>query len=140
MNYYSFDEIEIGMQESFSVLISREMMDGFMSLTGDVNPLHSNLEYAKESGYETNVVYGMLTASFLSTVAGVYLPGEKSLIHSIEEIKFLKPVFCGETIKIVAEVKEKMDSFKCIKLKVTMFSEAGKKVLTAKMNVIVREE
>ena len=92
MNHYTFEELEIGHEEEFVYELNQEKMDAFKMITNDINPLHNDLEYAKEKGYSEKVVYGMLTVSALSTLAGVYLPGEKSLIHSVE-INFNKPVF-----------------------------------------------
>ena len=52
------------------------MMDQFLAITGDCSPIHVDADYAKDRGYPGCVVYGMLGASFFSTLAGVYLPGE----------------------------------------------------------------
>ena len=46
---YSFDEIEIGMQKSFKVDISKNMLDVFGRDTGDYNPLHMNEKYASST-------------------------------------------------------------------------------------------
>lgn len=97
MNDYRYEELAIGMTESFTVEVTEEMMKGFLSITNDVNPLHNSIEFAKKNGYENKVVYGMLTASFLSTLAGVYLPGKYSLIQNIA-INLRKPVFVGDVL------------------------------------------
>ena len=44
----------------------------------------------------------MLTASFFSTMAGVYLPGKYSLIHSVE-VKFLRPIYPGMVLTVRVE-------------------------------------
>ena len=103
MNEYRFDEIEEGQKESFSVTITEEMIESFRALTGDMNPLHQDADYAKEKGYPDKVCFGMLTASFLSTMAGVYMPGKYSLIQSVE-VKFSKPVFAAISLTISAFV------------------------------------
>lgn len=118
MNRYTFEEIKEGMEESFSVTLTQEMMEQFCAITGDVNPLHCDEAFAKEKGFDQKVSYGMLTASFLSTLAGVYLPGENSLIQSVE-VKFLKPVFPGEKITFTGKVSEVNDTFRFLILKVT---------------------
>lgn len=134
MNRYTFDEIYIGQEESFSITLTEEMMESFQKITGDVNPLHTEETFAQDRGYETKVAYGMLTASFLSTMAGVYMPGENSLIQSVE-VKFSKPVFPGSTIKFTGKVSEKNDTFRFIVLKVTGALETGTKVLKAVMQI-----
>ena len=138
MNEYRFDEIEVGKKECFSVTITEEMIENFRALTGDVNPLHADADYAKEKGYPDKVCFGMLTASFLSTMAGVYLPGKYSLIQSVE-VKFSKPVFVGDEICFTGKVTEKNDTFHFIKVKVDGVSQKGEKKLKAVMQIGVSE-
>ena len=138
MNAYSYDEIETGQKESFSVTVTEEAVNAFRGFTGDINPLHNDAEYAKEKGYDGRVAYGMLTASYLSTLAGVYLPGEKSLIQGVD-IKFSRPVYIGDRLEIEGEVSEKNDTFNVIKLKVSVKNQDGKKVLKGSMQIGVLE-
>ena len=67
MNAYKFEDLSIGMEESFSREITEGMMQDFLTMTGDINPLHLDRVYARAEGYEDRVVYGMLTASLIST-------------------------------------------------------------------------
>lgn len=134
MNHYTYSEIAIGHEESFNVKVTEKMMDSFFEITGDSNPLHRDENYAKQAGFGERVVYGMLTASFLSTLAGVYLPGEYSLIHTTET-EFAKPVRIGDELTIKGVVKEKDDNFKLIWLKVTIINQKGEKVCRAKMRI-----
>ena len=137
MNRYTYDEIRVGQTESFEVKITEQMLDDFRRMTGDTNPLHADADYAKADGYEGRVAYGMLTASFMSTLAGVYIPGERSLIKELK-IKFAKPVYPGDTITVEGEVGEKNDTFNMIVLKVTMRNDKGEKVLRGSMDIMVR--
>lgn len=139
MKYYTNKELSVGIVESFEVTVTEEMMDSFGRITGDINPLHNNIEYAESKGYAGKVVYGLLTASFLSTLAGVYLPGEKSLIQSIE-VKFVKPVFIGDTLRIVGEVKEVNDTVNQIVLGVLIKNHEEEKVLRGVMKVGILNE
>lgn len=134
MNHYQYDEIKIGQEEAFSVCITEKMLDAFKDITGDINPMHNDTSYAEKAGFEGRIAYGMLTASFLSTLAGVYMPGEFSLIHTVE-VEFVKPVLIGDELIIIGTVVEKNDVFKTIWLKVVIKNQAGKKVCRAKMRI-----
>lgn len=138
MNSYSYDEIEVGQKEGFSVTVTEEALDTFKGITGDVNPLHNDADFAVKKGYKGRVGYGMLTAAYLSTLAGVYLPGEKSLIQGVE-LKFSQPVYVGDVLNIQGEVTEKNDTFKVIKVKVTIKNGDNKKVLKGSMQIGVME-
>ena len=134
MNEYTYDEIAIGQKESFSVTVTDEMMESFRNLTGDINPLHNDKDYAISKGHPDRVVYGMLTGSLLSTLAGVYLPGKRSLIQEVK-LKFAKPVYIGDTLTVEGVVEEKHDSYSLIILKVTIRNQNGDKVCRAKMQI-----
>lgn len=65
MNEYRYADLNIGHQESFSVLMDEEKMEMFKAITGDTNALHNDLNFAMLGGYDGKVVYGFLVASFL---------------------------------------------------------------------------
>lgn len=139
MNNYSFSDITIGMEHSFQVEITAGMLERFQEITGDVNPLHIEEGFAKERGYTGRVAYGMLTASFLSTLAGVYLPGKNSLIHSVET-KFVKPVYIGDVLTVSGTVTERLELFSAFTMKVTIRNQHQEKVLRGTMQIGVLNE
>lgn len=134
MNRYTLSDINIGMKESFSICLTEDMMCSFKSITGDNNPLHNEVQFAKEKGYSDRVVYGMLTASLSSTLAGVYLPGENSLIREAS-YKFLKPVYIGDSILVEGEVTSIDERFNVFDMKVTMYNQNNEKVVRGKMSI-----
>lgn len=134
MNDYSYEDIEIGHKESFTVTVSEKDQDAFRDITGDVNPLHMDSEYAKEKGYKGRVVFGMLTNAYLSTLAGVYLPGKRSLIQSVS-MKLRKPVYEGDTLTIEGTVAEKHDVYRLLIIKVEIRNQDNEKVAKGEMMV-----
>ena len=134
MNTFTYDQIEIGHKESFKVKVTQADMDMFREITGDVNPLHKDPEYAGALGHPGCVVFGMLTASYLSTLAGVYLPGQHSLIHSVKT-KFSGAVYVDDELTIEGTVTEKNDTFELIIIKAVIKNQEGKKVCKAEMQV-----
>lgn len=139
MNKYRFEDVYVGLKEEFQVTVTADMLAQFCRMTGDVNPLHTDEDFAKEKGYASNVAYGMLTASFLSTLAGVYLPGERSLIHSVES-KFTKPVYVGDILTVSGQVMECNEMFSVFTMKTTIVNQNGEKVLRGKMQVGILED
>lgn len=134
INNYSLDEIQVGQTEEFTKTITKEMVKSFREISDDSNPLHIDEEYAKLNGFPHIVVYGMLSASFLSTLAGVYLPGKRSLIHNVK-VNFHKPVFIGDQLNIIGKVHEKDERFKIIKLKITFLNQNKVRVLSGTMQI-----
>lgn len=139
INNYGYSDINIGLTEGFCVEITKELQDQFLKLSGDYNPLHLDDEFAINKKFNSKVVYGMLIASFLSKLVGVYIPGEKCLLHSID-IKFVKPVYIGDIIKIQGTVVEKNDTFKQLKIKATVKNLEEHRVCKAIIKVGVLDE
>ncbi len=138
MNSYRYEELKIGMCESFDVAVDEAAFSSFLEITGDINPLHNDRNYAEKKGHRDRVAFGMLTSSYLSTLAGVYLPGKLSLIQSVE-VKFLKPVILGEKLRVSGEIVDMNDSVKRIELRVIITNEDKVKVLKGRMQVLLDE-
>ena len=134
MNHYTFEELSVGMEESFSVTVTEEMHNKFTELSGDINPMHLSEEYAKEHGYAGKLVYGMLTASFYSTLVGVYLPGEHCVFHEIRST-FNAAVYAGDTLTIHGEIVQIHEDFRRIKIKAYIVNQEGTKVSLSTLTV-----
>lgn len=134
VNAYTYDEIAVGQEEAFQVTVTEQMMAQFLQITGDVNPLHLDAAYAATRQYADKVVYGMLSSSFFSTLAGVYLPGKYSLIHSVES-KFLRPVYVGDELTVSGTVKEKEDAYRMLILNLLIRNQKGEKVVKGSMQI-----
>jgi len=136
---YSFDEIELGMQKSFKVKISENMLNEFGRSTEDYNPLHMNEKYASSTSFKKRVCSGMFLSSFFSRLVGMYLPGKHAL-HISQSLNFVNPCFIGETITVEGKVIDKSPATKIIKLETTITNESGKRIIDGKAQVIVRDD
>ena len=133
MNQYKLEDIKVGMIETFKVQITEKMQNDFRKNTGDINPMHSDVNFSKEKGFDQVLVFGMLTASFFSTLVGVYLPGENCLFQECKDIRFHSPVFIGDELEVKGEVIEIDERFKRITIKATIKNQDGKKVCSGKL-------
>lgn len=130
MNRYTIEELHPGMEAHFSTQITEEMIDKFTEISGDINPLHRDGAFARAKGYPARVAYGMLTASFYSTLAGVYIPGENCLLMEVDS-KFTAPVYAGDSLTISGEVVEVDERFNTIRVKARIRNQNGKTVSRA---------
>lgn len=130
MNDYAISDLAVGMTEQFEVLLTREMMDSFLALTGDNNPLHTDERYAKAAGFKDRVAYGMLCASFYSTLAGVYLPGRRCLLHRVDS-KFKRPVFAGDALTVSGTVSAISEGLNQVEIKAKIKNQDDETVGTA---------
>ena len=134
MNKFFFSDITIGLKYSFDVSIDEDKMRKFLSITKDINPMHTDFSYAKSNGMKGKVVYGMLSSAFYSTLVGVYLPGKYALLHEIN-LQFSKPVFIGDKLIISGEVVSINDTFKQIVLKAYITNQKLQKISRAKIKI-----
>jgi len=130
MNTYTLSDIKEGLTESFEVTITEDMMEKFLSISADTNPLHVDANYAKERGFKDRVVYGLLTSSFYSTLAGVYLPGKYCILQGAD-IQFSKPVFIGDTLHVSGKVHYINEAYKQLEIKATITNQDNKKISKA---------
>ncbi len=137
MNKYTIRDLHVGKKEEFTICITEEMQRTFTELTGDLNPMHLDDEYAEKNGFERKIVYGMLTASFYSTLVGVYLPGERCLFHECD-VAWKKPVYIGDRLTIKGEIKEKDERFNRIFIKASILNQKGEKVSRATLVAGIR--
>ena len=108
------------------------MMRDFREISGDTNPLHNDEQFAQSKNYPSRVVYGMLTASLYSCLAGVYLPGRNCLLHSVHA-DFLRPVFVGDCLTVSGTISEKIDLFHQLVIKAVIHNQDGVKVSRARI-------
>ena len=140
MREYKLVDIAVGLTESFSRTITLQMENVFRELSGDNNPLHRDDEFAHSidgNKFPGHVVFGMLTAAFYSTLAGMYLPGKYSLIHSLENLSFLHPVFAGDELTVTGKVVDKDDNLRLIRIKASIKNQQQKTVSKAVMKTMV---
>ena len=138
MNEYKISELSVGMTECFERTITQEMVDAFGDISGDFNPLHTDVDYAVSLGNPGTVVYGMLTASLYSTMAGMYLPGKYCLLQQMET-KFRKPVYIGDTLTVTGSIIQKTDFPAQIVVEVKIRNQNGKLVNSGKYSALVSE-
>ena len=106
-----FEEFEIG-QEIVTPgrTITEADIVNFATLTGDSNPMHTDAEYAKTTMFGERVAHGMLGLSYAVGLAWQLGFMEGTVIAFLGiEWKFKAPVKIGDTIQVVAKVKQKKE-------------------------------
>ena len=131
-----YSEIEIGDSFSVSKQVSQADVVNFAGIVGDFNPIHVNPQYAAKTRFGRNLAHGMLTASFISTCIGCGLPGNNALYLS-QNLKFVKPVYIGDTVTASVEVTEKKDKHQILILKTTVENQDGEVVIEGQAAVMV---
>lgn len=117
-HYYTFEDLAVGMAEEYAHTITDDDVAAFAALTGDTNPIHLNKEYAAGTRFKAPIVHGLLSASYISTVLGTKLPGAGAIYLS-QTLKFLAPVYHGDTVVARAEITDLISEKSRVVLKCT---------------------
>ena len=98
---YCFEDLQLGMEASFARTVAESDILGFATVTGDKNPVHLDEAYAAKTMFKTRIAHGMLTASYISAVFGMELPGPGAIYVS-QTLNFRGPVKIGD--RVIAKV------------------------------------
>ncbi len=96
-------DIKIGDSFSISRLVTDELIRAFAELSGDFNPIHLNEEFASKTRFGRRIAHGMLSGAFVSAVLGNEFK-ERKIVYLSQTLKFVTPVFIGDTITTTASV------------------------------------
>jgi len=102
----TYDEIEVGETASLSRTVTRQDIELFAVVSGDVNPAHMDPAYAETDMFHKIVAQGILEAGLISAVLGTKLPGPGTIYLS-QDLRFLHPVSIGDRITATLQVTEK---------------------------------
>ena len=131
----TYDETQVGDSATFTKTLSETDIYLFAGITGDFNPAHVDAVSAAEGMFKQRIAHGMLSASFISTVIAMKLPGPGT-IYAGQTLQFRAPVFIGDTVTATVTVSEKLDERKWLKLKSQVHNQDGKLVVDGESTVI----
>lgn len=100
-----FEDLSVGMRETYSKHVKASDVVGFAELSGDRNPIHLSEHFAAKTPFGGRIAHGLYTASLISAVIGTRLPGPGAIYMS-QTLKFLAPVRIGDTVEAIVEVVE----------------------------------
>ena len=124
----TYDELKVGDSASLTRTLTKEDIQLFAIVTGDMNPAHLDEAYAKTDIFHQIVGHGMWTGSMFSTLLGMSLPGPGTIYLS-QTLKFLRPVKLGETITATVKITQKDDKHKHVTLQTLCANEQGEHVI-----------
>ena len=139
VQFADFDAIHEGDHVSLVRKITREDVETFAQLTGDINPLHLDDGFGARTQFGGAVAHGMLSASLISTVIGTMLPGPGALWMS-QTLDFLAAVRNGDTVTVVTTVIRKYDARRVLDLHTVISNQWGTKVIEGKSKVTLLKE
>ena len=131
----TIDTIQIGDSASFTKTVTESDIILYAGISGDFNPAHMDAEHAKTTMFGQRIAHGLLSAGFISNVLGNQLPGPVT-IYMGQELRFVKPVFIGDTVTATVTVVEKIEEKNRLKLETVVTNQNGDAVITGMATVM----
>ncbi|MGA9763463.1 MAG: MaoC family dehydratase, partial [Rhodomicrobium sp.] len=100
-----FEDLYIGMEASLVQIVGGDDIHAFAQVSGDVNPIHLDDAYAKETPFRRRIAHGMLSAAYISAVFGTKLPGP-GCIYISQTLNFKAPVHIGDHVTATVRVSD----------------------------------
>jgi 3-hydroxybutyryl-CoA dehydratase len=129
--------LNVGYSASFSKTVTEADIILYAGISGDTNPVHLDAEYARSTRFGQRIAHGMLTAGFISAVLGTKLPGPGA-IYLGQTLRFLKPVYIGDTITATATVDGYDRERGRLKVATICRNQHGEEVLTGEADILYR--
>ncbi|MDR3443054.1 MAG: bifunctional enoyl-CoA hydratase/phosphate acetyltransferase [Legionella sp.] len=130
-----FDELIVGESASLKRTLTREDIELFAVMSGDVNPAHVDVDYAKNDMFHKIIGHGMWGASLISTVLGTELPGPGT-IYLDQTLKFEHPVTVGDIVTVTLTIQNKDAEKNVVILNCLCVNQIGKTVISGIATVI----
>jgi acyl dehydratase len=143
-----FESIEVGdVIESIPRTIVESDIWLFAYLTADFFPIHTDIEFARKTPFGERIAQGMLVLSIaLGMIDQVVLSrfdvSSVVAFFGIQNVRFLRPVFIGDTVKAISKVKEKVDRDEksgVVTYQLEVKNQRDETVLTADYSVLIRK-
>lgn len=100
--------------------VTEEVYKAFQIVSGDMNPLHTDVDFARSKGMQDKVMYGNILNAFVSHFVGMQLPSPDVIILA-QDINYHQPVYLNDEILLDAKVDEYSEAVKMISYKLIMY-------------------
>ena len=129
---YYFEDLVLGMEASVSKTVTMADIETFAGVSGDYNPVHMDPEFASKTIFKQVIAHGLLTASYISTVFGMKMPGPGAIYVS-QTLNFKAPVKVGDEVlaRVIvvdlmpAKNRARFDCYCTVRGKVVLDGEAN---------------
>ena len=127
------DDVEVGLSTRFSKTVSEADVYMFAGITGDLDPNHVDEEFCKRTSLGHRVAHGALIVGYMSAASSKILEDFERPMVSVgyDRIRFLKPVYLGDTINVEYVIKSVDRERERINSKIEVKNQHGELVCVA---------
>lgn len=105
MAHIALEDLAVGLVRELEWIVTPSQIDAFAALSGDINPLHVDSEFAHRNGFPDRVAHGFLLGAKVSAFVGTVMPGRDCLLLETH-LAWPSPCFGGDTVLLRGEIVE----------------------------------
>ncbi|SFM68862.1 MaoC/PaaZ C-terminal domain-containing protein [Marinobacter pelagius] len=102
----TYDELNEGDTATFTRTLTEDDLYLFAAVSGDVNPVHLDAEFAANTMFKERIAHGMWSGSLVSAALATVMPGPGT-IYLEQNLSFKRPVKLDDTITVKLKVLRK---------------------------------
>jgi len=121
----------------FSKILSSEDVESFAIASGDTQPLHLDDSQASKTRFKKRIAHGILTAGVISAAIGTQVAPGQVVIYMNQSLKFLGPVYIGDTVTAKLNVISINTPRKTVTLKASVINQSGDEILSGQSEVMI---
>jgi 3-hydroxybutyryl-CoA dehydratase len=121
----------------FSKVLSAEDVESFAIASGDTQPLHLDDSQASKTRFKKRIAHGILTAGVISAAIGTQVAPGQVVIYMNQSLKFLGPVYIGDTVTAKLNVISINAPRKTVTLKASVINQSGDEILAGQSEVMI---
>ena len=129
--------VKVGDTVSFEKTVSEDDIVAFARATGDEQPLHLDDAYAAKTRFKRRIAHGLMSAGRISAALGAKLAPQATVIYLNQSLRFLRPVFPGDTVTAKLEVTSIDIEKRFVTCSTVCVNQDGQTVLTGEATVLL---
>ncbi|MDC0661908.1 MaoC/PaaZ C-terminal domain-containing protein [Marinobacter sp. SS21] len=102
----TYDELQVGDSATFSRTLTEDELVLFAAVSGDINPVHLDDQFAAGTTFKERIAHGMWSGSLVSAALATVLPGPGT-IYLEQNLAFKRPVKLQDTLTVTLTVLAK---------------------------------
>lgn len=123
-----------GAELAFEKHVTDDQPYRYGQASGDMNPIHTDPEFARSVGFDDVILQGLCTMTFVHQALAEWSGGDPDAVESLE-VRFLDPVYPGDELAIEGTVDAVEDGV--AEVDVTVVDQDGDVVLAGRGEVAV---
>ncbi len=134
----TYNELNEGDTATFIRTLSEDDLVLFAAVSGDMNPVHLDAEFAAGSIFKERVAHGMWSGALISAALATVMPGPGT-VYLEQSLSFKRPVKLDDTLTVSLTVLRK-DPKNRVVFKCDVTNQNNQKVVTGEARVIAPTE